>query len=105
VPIVVGAAVAVALGVYGRLHEPTGVAISVAGFSGAHAAKSWLATGAFLLAGIQLVSALAMWGKLPSALGPHAASLIGPVRGAAYRACRGALPVRARLSVGYTRGS
>lgn len=65
VPIVVGAAVAVALGVYGRLHEPTGIAINIAGFSGALAAKSWLTTGAFLLAGIQLVSALVMWGKLP----------------------------------------
>lgn len=67
VPIVVGAAVAVALGVYGRLHEPTGIAINIAGFSGAQAAKSWLTTGAFLLAGIQLASALAMWGKLPDA--------------------------------------
>src|ERR671918_537016 len=67
VPVVVGAAVAVALGVYGRVHQPTGVAINVAGFSGAQAAKSWLATGAFLLAGIQLLSALAMWGKLPGA--------------------------------------
>ncbi len=65
-PIVVAAAVAVALGVYGRLHEPTGVAINIAGFSGAQAAKSWLATGAFLLAGLQLVSARAMWGRLPS---------------------------------------
>ncbi|MGH3872025.1 MAG: DUF6529 family protein [Pseudonocardiaceae bacterium] len=65
VSIVVGAAVAVALGTYGRLHEPTGVAINVAGFSEGRAAKSWLATGAFLLAGVQLVSALAMWGKIP----------------------------------------
>ncbi len=67
VPIVVGAAVAVTLGVYGQLHEPTGIAINIAGFSGAQAAKSWLTTGAFLLAGIQLVSALAMGGKLPDA--------------------------------------
>ncbi|MDQ3764193.1 MAG: DUF6529 family protein [Actinomycetota bacterium] len=65
VPIAVGAAVAIALGVYGRLHEPTGIAINIAGFSGAQAVKSWLTTGALLLAGIQLVSALAMWGKLP----------------------------------------
>ena len=64
-PIVAGAAVAVALGVYGRLHEPTGIAINIAGFSGAQAVKAWLTTGAFLLAGIQLVSALVMWGKLP----------------------------------------
>jgi hypothetical protein len=65
-PIAVGAAVAVALGVYGRLHEPTGIAINIAGFSGAQAVKAWLTTGAFLLAGVQLVSAQAMWGKLPS---------------------------------------
>ncbi|MGH3900958.1 MAG: DUF6529 family protein [Pseudonocardiaceae bacterium] len=67
VPIVAGAAVAVVLGVYGRLHEPTGIAINVAGFSGAQAAKSWLTTLAFLFAGIQLVSALMMWDKLPGA--------------------------------------
>src|ERR687893_377266 len=66
VPIAVGAAVAVVLGVYSRLHEPTGIAINIAGFSGAQAVKAWLTTGAFLLAGLQLVSALAMWGKLPS---------------------------------------
>jgi hypothetical protein len=34
VPLAVGAAVAVALGAYGRLHEPTGFAVNVAGFSG-----------------------------------------------------------------------
>jgi hypothetical protein len=66
-PIIAGAAVAIALGIYGQLHEPTGIAINIAGFSGAQAAKSWLATGAFLLGGIQLLSALAMWGKLPGA--------------------------------------
>ncbi len=67
VPILVGAAVAVVLGVYGRLHEPTGIAINVAGFSGAQAAKSWLTTSAFLFGVLQLVSALVMWGKLPGA--------------------------------------
>jgi hypothetical protein len=60
----VGAAVAVALGVYGKLHDPTGVGVSLAGFSSALAAKSWLATGAVLLAVVQLVTALAMWGKI-----------------------------------------
>jgi hypothetical protein len=104
VPTVAGAAVAVALGVYGRLHEPTGVAISIAGFSGAQAAKSWLATGAFLLAGSQLVSAWRCGASCERTLGPHAASLVGPVRGAAYRARRGALLVRAWLSVGYAAG-
>lgn len=65
VPVVVGSAVAVALGVYGRLHEPTGIAVSIAGFSGAQSAKAWLTTAVFLLALVQLATALAMWGKLP----------------------------------------
>ncbi|MFN2496696.1 MAG: DUF6529 family protein [Pseudonocardiaceae bacterium] len=64
-PVAVGAAVAIALGVYGGLHEPTGIAVSIAGFSGAKSAKSWLATVAFLLALVQLVSALGMAGRLP----------------------------------------
>jgi hypothetical protein len=64
VPLLAGAAVSVALGVYGRAHGPTGVAVSLAGFSGAQAAKSWLATGAVVLAVVQLISALVMYGKL-----------------------------------------
>jgi hypothetical protein len=60
----IGALVAVGLGVYGRLHEPTSVAINVAGFSSGIAAKAWLASGAFLLALVQLWSAAAMFGKL-----------------------------------------
>jgi hypothetical protein len=65
VPFLVGGAVAVALGVYGRLHTPTGIAVNIAGFSGALAAKTWLASVGFLLALVQLGSALAMYGKLP----------------------------------------
>jgi hypothetical protein len=65
VPVAVGSAVAVALGVYGRLHQPTGIAVSVAGFSGAQSVKAWLTTVVFLLAFVQLGSALSMWGKLP----------------------------------------
>jgi Family of unknown function (DUF6529) len=63
-PLVVGSAVAVALGVYGQLHEPTGIAVSVAGFSSAQTVKVWLATGMFLFALIQLFSALVMYGKI-----------------------------------------
>jgi hypothetical protein len=61
----IGSAVSVALGVYGRLHTPTGVAVNVAGFSGPQQVKVWLATVAATLAVVQLVSALAMYGKLP----------------------------------------
>jgi hypothetical protein len=38
VPLLVGAVVALALGVYGRVHNPTGVAVNLAGFSNAQAA-------------------------------------------------------------------
>lgn len=76
IPLAIGGAVAVALGVYGRLHEPTNLAVNVAGFSGPLAAKTWLATGAATLAVVQLVSALVMYGKIP---GVKAPSFIGPL--------------------------
>lgn len=69
-PGIVGAAVALALGVYGRMHEPTGVAVNLAGFSGGQAVKAWLASVAVLLALVQLVSALVMEGKLPGSALP-----------------------------------
>ncbi|GLI00752.1 hypothetical protein Pa4123_60280 [Phytohabitans aurantiacus] len=64
VPLLIGSAVAVALGVYGRLHTPTGIAVSVAGFSSPQTVKVWLASGATLFALIQLFSALVMYGKI-----------------------------------------
>lgn len=68
--ILVGGGVAIALGVYGRLHEPTGFSLNVAGFSGPLAVKVWLTTGAFLLAVVQLISAVVMEGKLRGLLAP-----------------------------------
>jgi hypothetical protein len=70
VPVAVGLAVAVGLGVYGGLHEPTGASVNVAGFSGPLAAKAWLTTGAALLGLVQLGSALVMWGKVPGVAAP-----------------------------------
>jgi hypothetical protein len=70
VPVAIGGAVAVALGVYGRLHEPTNIAVNIAGFSGPLAAKTWLTTGAATLAVVQLVSALVMYGKVPGIAAP-----------------------------------
>ena len=61
----VGSLVAVGLGVYGSTHEPAFFALNLAGFSSGLAAKAWLATGAFLLAVVQLVSALIMYGRIP----------------------------------------
>src|SRR5262245_11537262 len=62
-----GIVVSVGLGVYGRLHEAAFFAFNIAGFSSGVAAKAWLATLAFLLAVVQLVSALIMYGKIPVA--------------------------------------
>ncbi|TDC43992.1 hypothetical protein E1166_01340 [Micromonospora sp. KC213] len=64
VPLLVGAAVAVAMGAYGRYHTPTGIAVNVAGFSSPLTVKVWLGTGAAVFAVIQLFSAMAMWGRL-----------------------------------------
>ncbi|MEV0998432.1 DUF6529 family protein [Nonomuraea sp. NPDC050202] len=64
VPLLVGGLVVLALGVYGRVHTPSGFAVGVAGFSAALPMKVWLTTGAFVLAIVQVVSALSMWGKL-----------------------------------------
>ncbi|WP_055530226.1 DUF6529 family protein [Streptomyces graminilatus] len=65
VPALVAAAVAVGLGVYGKVHDPRGTAFNLAGFSSTGAVKSWLATTAFGFALVQVVSALMMYGKLP----------------------------------------
>jgi uncharacterized protein DUF6529 len=70
IPLAIGSAVSVALGAYGRLHQPTGIGVSLAGFSGPLAAKSWLASGAFVLAFVQLFSALVMYGKVPGVRAP-----------------------------------
>jgi hypothetical protein len=64
-----GTLVTVALGVYGGLHDPTGQALNIAGFTDGLHAKAWLATLAVVLAVAQLLSALAMWGKLPGVRG------------------------------------
>jgi hypothetical protein len=66
----IGALVSVALGVYGRLHEPALFAVNIAGFSSSLAAKSWLATLAFVLGLVQLASALIMYGRFPSITAP-----------------------------------
>ena len=70
VPSLIGALVALTLGVYGHLHQPTGIAINIAGFSSPGAVKSWLATGAFALALVQVCSALVMYGKVPRIAAP-----------------------------------
>lgn len=76
VPVAVGTLVAVALGVYGGLHDPTGAAVNIAGFSSGIVAKVWLTSAAFLLAIVQLVSAMVMYGRFGSVTAPP---WIGPL--------------------------
>lgn len=64
IPFAVGSAVAVGLGTYGRLHDPSGYSINVAGFSSPLAVKTWLTTAALALAAVQVVTAAGMWGRL-----------------------------------------
>ncbi len=63
-PALAGGAVALALGVYGRVHDPTGRSINDLGFPSLLAMKSTLATIAVVLALFQLASALRMYGRL-----------------------------------------
>jgi hypothetical protein len=65
VPVLVGSLVAVSLGAYAAVHEPTGIAVNLAGFSGPLHAKVWVATGAVAFAVIQLLSAVVMYDKVP----------------------------------------
>ena len=61
----VGGVVALSLGTYGRVHQPTGAGITTLGFPAVLPMKAWLATGAFTLGLGQVTSALWMWGRLP----------------------------------------
>jgi hypothetical protein len=70
VPSLIGGLVALTLGLYGRLHHATGIAVNIAGFSSPGYVKSWLATGAVLFAVVQVGSALVMYGKAPGLTAP-----------------------------------
>ncbi len=60
----VGAAVAVALGVYGRAHDGTGETVVTLFFAGQIQLKAWFATAAVTLALFQILSALRLYGKV-----------------------------------------
>jgi uncharacterized protein DUF6529 len=70
----VGAAVAIALGVYGREHTPAGQALFTLGFSGTLNMKAWLATIVVSLAVVQVLLALWLYGKF----GRAAPKWVGP---------------------------
>ena len=65
--LLLGAAVALALGVYAKVHTPAGRPLFTLGFSGMLQMKVWVSTLAVLFVLAQLVTALWMWGRLPGA--------------------------------------
>jgi hypothetical protein len=64
-----GCAVALALGLYARLHHPANYALDIAGFSSALYAKAWLTTAAVVFAVVQVVTGLRI-SRPPAAPGP-----------------------------------
>jgi Family of unknown function (DUF6529) len=60
-----GAAVAVALGVYGRVHDPSQELVFTLFFSSTISMKVWLGSAAVAFAVVQVLSALWVYGKLP----------------------------------------
>lgn len=68
--LLLGALVAVSLGVYGSVHDPTGRSLVTLFFSATINLKVWLATVAASLAVFQVVSAAKFYGKLGEGYGP-----------------------------------
>ncbi|MGQ0849312.1 MAG: DUF6529 family protein [Actinomycetota bacterium] len=60
-----GAALAVALGAYGRYHDPAGQQTITVFFGSTLSFKAWMATLVLTFGIVQLLTALRMWGKIP----------------------------------------
>ena len=71
----VGAAVALTLGIYGNVHDPSQKLVFTLFFSSTISLKVWLATVAVALAVAQLLTAAWVFGKLPWS----APSWVGPI--------------------------
>jgi len=59
-----GLAVSAGLAAYAQAHPGDGAALTTLGFSGMLQMKAWLTTAAAVLVVVQVLSALAMWGRL-----------------------------------------
>ena len=70
--LLVGAGVAVVIGVYARVHHAASRPLFLLWFSGMLQLKSWFATAALVLVVVQVLTALWMWGHLPGAGRPPA---------------------------------
>lgn len=72
-----GLAVAAVLAAYSTVHPGNGAPVATFGFSTLLSMKTWLTTAAMVFVVVQVISALAMWGRLPGAAGSPAWA--GPV--------------------------
>lgn len=71
--ILIGCAVSLTLGVYGRVHTPTGQVLTTLGFPTLLDMKAWLTTGALMLGVLQMLTALRMYGRIGH--GPSSAAV------------------------------
>jgi len=65
-----GAAVALTLGIYGRAHKPASDLTITLGFTNTITMKVWLATIVLAFAVVQVLSALWIYGRLPLGSAP-----------------------------------
>jgi hypothetical protein len=70
VALVFGAVVALSLGIYGSVHDPTGRSLITVLFTQTIHLKVWFATGAVTLAAFQLLTGMRMFGRLGAGRGP-----------------------------------
>ncbi len=66
----VGAAIALTLGIYANAHTPSSDLVITLGFTNTITMKVWLTTIAVCFAVVQLISALWMYGRLPLGAAP-----------------------------------
>jgi Family of unknown function (DUF6529) len=69
--LLIGAVVALSLGVYGNVHDPTGRSLVTLAFTRTINLKVWFATVAFALALFQLGSSLRFYGKIGKGRAPR----------------------------------
>jgi hypothetical protein len=70
VPVLIGAMITVAMGVYGANHRGKSIVFQVSGFENLVVVKNWLTVGATVFALVQGFSALVMYGKLKAIAAP-----------------------------------
>ena len=98
--LLLGAGVAVALGVYGRVHSGSYAALPSMGFPSVGAFKAWSTTVVLVLALSQLATACWLYGRLPGV--PRPPGWLGPVhRAGGLVALVVSLPVAAFCLYGF----